>query len=76
MRITHGPAAKVVCGHPAAGLWCATMFLDKRLWTFTEGLRWRIAGAASVGLLAALVGIGRLALLGWLLALVFAGASA
>ncbi|MEE9266934.1 MAG: ABC transporter ATP-binding protein [Gammaproteobacteria bacterium] len=52
------------------------MFLDTRLWEFTEGLRWRIAGAASVGLLAALVGIGRLALLGWLLARVFAGASA
>jgi ATP-binding cassette subfamily C protein CydCD len=50
------------------------MFLDSRLWQFTEGLRWRIAGAVSVGLLAALVGIGRLALLGWLLAQVFAGA--
>ena len=50
------------------------MFLDSRLWQFTEGLRWRIAGAVSVGLLAALVGIGRLALLGWLLARVFAGA--
>ncbi len=52
------------------------MFLDNRLWQFTEGLRWRIAGAVSVGLLAALVGIGRLALLGWLLAQVFAGAAA
>ena len=50
------------------------MFLDSRLWQFTEGLRWRIAAAVSVGLLAALVGIGRLALLGWLLAQVFAGA--
>ena len=52
------------------------MFLDSRLWRFTEGLRWRIAGAVCVGLLAALVGIGRLALLGWLLAQVFAGAPA
>jgi len=52
------------------------MFLDSRLWQFTEGMRWRIAGAVCVGLLAALVGIGRLALLGWLLAQVFAGASA
>jgi ATP-binding cassette subfamily C protein CydCD len=52
------------------------MFLDARLLQFTAGLRWRIAGAVSVGLLAALVGIGRLALLGWLLAQVFAGASA
>jgi ABC-type multidrug transport system fused ATPase/permease subunit len=64
----------VVCGYPAMGLSCATMFLDSRLWQFTEGLRWRIAGAVFVGLLAALVGIGRLALLGWLLAQVFAGA--
>lgn len=52
------------------------MFLDYRLWQFTKGLRWRIAGAVGVGLLAALVGIGRLALLGWLLAQVFAGAPA
>ena len=52
------------------------MFLDARLWQFTEGLRWRIAGAVAVGLLAALVGIARLGLLGWLLAQVFVGAPA
>jgi ATP-binding cassette subfamily C protein CydCD len=52
------------------------MFLDGRLWQFTAGLRWRIAGAVVVGLLAALVGIARLGLLGWLLAQVFAGAPA
>ncbi|MDX1431283.1 MAG: ABC transporter ATP-binding protein, partial [Gammaproteobacteria bacterium] len=51
------------------------MFLDSRLWQFTEGVRLRIAGAVAVGLLAALVGMGRLALLGWLLAKVFSGAS-
>ena len=58
------------------GVMVPSMFLDSRLLQFTEGLRWRIAGAVSVGLLAALVGIGRLALLGWLLAQVFAGAPA
>ncbi len=63
-----------ICGTSGAALLCPSMFLDDRLWQFTEGLRWRIAGAVSVGLLAALVGIGRLALLGWLIAEVFAGA--
>ena len=50
------------------------MFIDWRLWQFTEGLRHRVAAAVVVGLLAALVGMGRLALLGWLLAKVFTGA--
>ncbi len=50
------------------------MFLDWRLWKFTEGLRHRVAAAVVVGLLAAIVGMGRLALLGWLLAQVFTGA--
>ncbi|HJO97971.1 MAG TPA: ABC transporter transmembrane domain-containing protein, partial [Rhodospirillales bacterium] len=36
-------------------------------------MRLRIAGAAAVGLLAAASGVGRLALLGWLLALIFRG---
>jgi len=65
-----------VCGSRVAGLLSAAMFLDMRLWQFTRGLRWRIAGAVTVGVLAALVGIGRLALLGWLLAQVFDGAPA
>ena len=51
------------------------MYLDRRLWVFTEGFRRRIAGAVALGLLAAAVGVGRLVLLGWLLGLVFAGAS-
>ena len=51
------------------------MYFDKRLWTFTEGLRWRIAGAVLISLVSAAVGIARLALLGWLLARVFEGAS-
>ena len=52
------------------------MYFDKRLWTFTEGLRWRIAGAVLISLVSATFGIARLALLGWLLAKVFQGAGA
>ena len=47
------------------------MYFDPRLWQFTKGVRLRIAGSTAVGLLAAIFGIGRLALLGWLLAKVF-----
>ena len=49
------------------------MFFDTRLWQFTRGVRLRIAAAVAMGVFASLVGIGRLALLGWLLARVFAG---
>ena len=49
------------------------MFFDTRLWQFTRGVRLRIAGTVAIGVFASLVGIGRLALLGWLLARVFAG---
>ena len=49
------------------------MFFDARLWQFTRGVRLRIAAAVAMGVFASLVGIGRLALLGWLLARVFAG---
>ena len=51
------------------------MYFDPRLWQFTAGVRLRIAAAVAVGLLAAGIGIARLALLGWLLAKVFQGAS-
>ena len=51
------------------------MYFNKLLWSFTEGVRTRIAAAIAVGLLAALVGVARLALLGWLLAKVFQGES-
>ena len=50
------------------------MYFDPRLWAFTEGVRGRIAYAVAVGLLATMVGIARLALLGWLIAKVFGGA--
>ena len=49
------------------------MFFDPRLWQFTRGVRLRIAATVAMGVFASLVGIGRLALLGWLLARVFAG---
>ena len=49
------------------------MLPDPGLFAFTTGVRGRIAFAVVVGLAAALVGIGRLAALGWLIAGVFAG---
>ena len=49
------------------------MFFDTRLWQFTRGVRLRIAAAVAMGVFASLIGIGRLALLGWLLARIFAG---
>ncbi|OLB05498.1 MAG: ABC transporter [Candidatus Rokubacteria bacterium 13_2_20CM_69_15_1] len=51
------------------------MYLDRRLWSFTKGVRLRIAATVALGLLQVMAGIGRLALLGWLLARVFRGAS-
>lgn len=50
------------------------MFFDTALWQFTRGVRLRITYAVLIGVLAAGVGIARLALLGWLLAQVFGGA--
>ncbi|MBL8705413.1 MAG: ABC transporter ATP-binding protein [Rhodospirillales bacterium] len=44
------------------------MYFDRRLWQFTAGIRHRIAFAALLGLLSAMAGIARLALLGWLIA--------
>ena len=48
------------------------MFLDRRLWTLTRGLRGRIALTVLVGVLASTVGVARFALLGWLLARLYA----
>ena len=50
------------------------MYIDRRLWEFTRGVRGRIAIAVALGLLQVTVGIARLALLGWVLGRVFAGA--
>ncbi|MEM9683104.1 MAG: ABC transporter ATP-binding protein, partial [Pseudomonadota bacterium] len=49
------------------------MYFDPRLWEFTRGVRGRIAWTVVIGIIAAAVGIARLALLGWLLAQVFRG---
>ena len=49
------------------------MPVERGLFAFTVGVRGRIAFAVVVGLVAALVGIGRFAALGWLIAGVFAG---
>src|SRR5579862_9018820 len=50
------------------------MYFDRRLWALTRGLRGRILLAIALGLGAAAFGIARFALLGTLLARVFAGA--
>src|SRR5215470_11731671 len=49
------------------------MHFEPRLWTFTEGVRLRILWAVVIGLIAVGLGVGRLALLGWLIGEVFAG---
>jgi ATP-binding cassette subfamily B protein len=49
------------------------VYLDRTLLGFTSGLRSRIAASAALGLVGVGLGIARLALLGWLLARVFAG---
>jgi len=51
------------------------VYLDPRLWAFTRGVRGRIAATVGLGLLQVVAGIARLALLGWVLARIFAGAS-
>ncbi|MBI3197234.1 MAG: ABC transporter ATP-binding protein [Rhodospirillales bacterium] len=49
------------------------MHIEPRLLVFTRGVRWRIAGAVAIGLLAVSLGIARLGLLGWLIGQVFLG---
>ena len=49
------------------------MYFDLRLWEYTAGFRLRIFNAVLVGVLAVFFGILRLALLGWLIALIFQG---
>jgi len=50
------------------------MYVDRRLWTFTEGVRSRMALSVGVGIAAAAAGVARLAALGWLLAAALQGA--
>jgi len=49
------------------------VYFNFRLWTLTEGVRGRIAAAVLMGLGAAILGMARLVLLGWLLGLIFSG---
>ena len=49
------------------------MHFDYRLWGFTRGVRGRIFFAVLIGVLATALGVARLALLGWLIGLVFQG---
>ncbi|MCY4231128.1 MAG: ABC transporter ATP-binding protein [Alphaproteobacteria bacterium] len=51
------------------------MHFERRLWRFTEGVRGRIFFSMAVGLLATTLGVARLALLGWLIGRIFAGAT-
>jgi ATP-binding cassette subfamily C protein CydCD len=50
------------------------VYLDRTLLGFTFGLRARVVASAALGLVGVVLGIARLALLGWLLGRVFAGA--
>jgi ATP-binding cassette subfamily C protein CydCD len=51
------------------------MFFDFQLWPFTQNVRLRMLATIVLGVLAAVTGIVRLALLGWLVARIFAGDS-
>ena len=51
------------------------MYLDHRLWPFTAGFRLRMAVTVLLGLMSTIFGVGRLALLGWLLGEIFGGAA-
>jgi ATP-binding cassette subfamily C protein CydCD len=52
------------------------MQFETRLWSFTQGVRGRIAISVLNGMIAAALGVIRLALLGWLIGLIFLGQSA
>ena len=49
------------------------MHIEPRLWTFTRGVRLRIAWTVLIGLVASGLGVARLGLLGWLIGALFAG---
>ncbi|MSO92470.1 MAG: ABC transporter ATP-binding protein [Rhodospirillales bacterium] len=49
------------------------MHFERRLWTFTEGIRLRVLWAVLIGLIAVGLGVARLGLLGWLIGEIFAG---
>ncbi len=49
------------------------MQFETRLWSFTQGVRGRIAISVLIGMIATALGVIRLALLGWLIGLIFLG---
>ncbi|MGE0716960.1 MAG: ABC transporter ATP-binding protein [Alphaproteobacteria bacterium] len=49
------------------------MHIEPRLWTFTKGVRPRIAAAVAIGLVSVGLGVARLGLLGWLIGQVITG---
>ena len=51
------------------------MYFTRELWAFTNGVRGRLAWSIAVGILASALAVARLALIGWLLGLVFRGAA-
>jgi len=51
------------------------MYFTHELWAFTKGVRGRLAWSIAVGIVASALAVARLALIGWLLGLVFRGAA-
>jgi len=49
------------------------MHFELRLWRFTKGVRHRIVFALFIGMLSTILGVARLALLGWVIGLIFQG---
>jgi ATP-binding cassette subfamily C protein CydCD len=59
--------------HAVSGKELTPLYLDRRLWAFTAGVRLRIAWATLLGLVAVAAGTARLLLLGYLLGRVLSG---
>ena len=49
------------------------MQFDIRLWSFTRGVRGRISYSVIIGIISASLGLARLAMLGWIIGLIFQG---
>ena len=49
------------------------MHFELSLWQFTNGVRHRIVFAVFIGMLSTILGVARLALLGWVIGLIFQG---
>jgi len=50
------------------------MYFDRKLWAFTRGVRGRIWLSVLIGVASSGLGVARLAMLGWLLGMVFGAA--